>query len=65
MQNLSWLNDPIYFDTELKSVNEWINANELIETSRKEEIFLNGTTILNLYPILVRQVDFVRVNPFS
>jgi len=60
---LSWLNDPIYFDAEPKPVNVWINANELIETNRKDEIFLNGTDTLNLFPILVRRADFVRESP--
>ena len=59
---LNWQNDPIYFDKEPKEVNEWINANELLESKRGEDIFLPNTQTLNLYPILVRRADFAREN---
>ncbi len=62
MTVLNWQTDPIYFDVEDKPVNQWINANELIESNHREEIFLNSISILNLFPILVRRADFVREN---
>ncbi|MHA1435336.1 MAG: LAGLIDADG family homing endonuclease, partial [Candidatus Heimdallarchaeota archaeon] len=56
---LTWQNDPIYFDREPTPVNDWLNANELLEQSRREEIFhIDGQ--LKLYPIMVRKNDFVR-----
>lgn len=62
MTVLNWQNDPIYFDEEPKVVNQWINANELIESNRGKEIFLPDTETLNLFPILVRRADFLREN---
>ncbi|MGC9778135.1 MAG: hypothetical protein HZR80_02720 [Candidatus Heimdallarchaeota archaeon] len=60
MTLLNWQTDSIYYDAEPKPVNQWINANELIEKGRREEILFDKTNILNLFPILVRRVDFVR-----
>ncbi len=62
MTVLNWQNDPIYFDDVSKEVNHWINANELMENNRQVEIFLPNTETLNLFPILVRRADFLRVN---
>ncbi len=62
MTVLNWQNDPIYFDDVSKEVNHWINANELMENNRQEEIFLPNTETLNLFPILVRRADFLREN---
>jgi len=60
MAVLNWRTDPVYFDQEPLPVNEWLNANELIEAG-KEELILQGPTLqFNLYPMLVRRVDFVR-----
>lgn len=59
---LNWLSDPIYFDSEPLPVNQWLNANELISNKKREEIFLDND-ILNLYPIMVRRIDFVRTKP--
>ena len=56
---LNWLTDPCYFDLEPQPVNQWVNANDLIKLNRQEEILLDKDK-LNLFPIMVRRVDFVR-----
>ncbi len=58
---LTWKNDPIFFDSEPLPVNQWLNANELIEKGQAKQIFLSDTEMLNLYSIMVRKSDFVRV----
>ncbi|MGC9780224.1 MAG: hypothetical protein HZR80_13345 [Candidatus Heimdallarchaeota archaeon] len=59
MSVINWQNDPLLFDLEPQPVNQWVNANELIQQNRSEEIFLSDG-YLNLYPIMVRKNDFVR-----
>ena len=42
-------------------MNDWLTANKLLEAEQGEKIFADRDTLtLNLYPILVRRVDFVR-----
>jgi len=56
---LNWANDPYLLDEQPTPMNQWINANELLEQSRREEIFhKNGQ--LKLFPLMVRKNDFVR-----
>ena len=62
MNPITWQNDPLLFDAEPRPVNQWINANELIQQKRREEIFLSDR-LLNLFPIMVRRNDFVREKP--
>lgn len=38
--------------------NKWFTANNLIESGKKEQIFIPGSFLLNLYAIMVRKVDF-------
>ena len=59
MSVINWQNDPLLFDSEPLIVNQWVNANELIQQNRSEEIFRSDRH-LNLYPIMVRKNDFVR-----
>ncbi|MHA1125685.1 MAG: LAGLIDADG family homing endonuclease [Candidatus Heimdallarchaeota archaeon] len=61
MSVLNWLNDTLLFDVEPQLVNLWVNANELIQLDRRNDIFLSEGQ-LNLYPIMVRKSDFVRKN---
>ena len=56
---LTWLTDPIYFDPKPTSVNQWMNANELLANGQRETIFLSNGKF-NLFPIMVRRVDFLR-----
>ena len=63
MTVLNWRTDPIYFDSEPLSVNEWVNANELIEVGKKVLIIQDPDFQFNLFPMLVRRVDFVRSKP--
>ena len=58
---LIWNNDPILFDAEPLPVNQWLNANELIQNGHASRIYHADTQLLNLYPIMVRKNDFVRV----
>ncbi|NHJ32014.1 MAG: hypothetical protein FK732_04045, partial [Asgard group archaeon] len=62
MSVINWLNDPLLFDLEPQPVNQWINANELIQQNRSKEIFLSEGQ-LKLFPIMIRKNDFVRRNP--
>ncbi|MGC9778758.1 MAG: hypothetical protein HZR80_05905 [Candidatus Heimdallarchaeota archaeon] len=63
MTVLNWRNDPLLFDSDCLPANEWMTANRLISSSEQEKIFLNeDEQILDLYPILVKKIDFVREN---
>jgi len=59
---ISWKTDPLLFDVEIKQQNNWLTANDLIKSNHSKDIFLNGKQTLNLYPILVKKIDFVRKN---
>ena len=59
---ISWKTDPLLFDVEIKQQNNWLTANELIKANRIKDVFYNDEQILNLYPILVRKIDFVKKN---
>jgi len=63
MAVLNWRTDPVYFDPEPFPVNEWLNANELIEAGNKVSIIRDPDLQFNLFPMLVRRVDFVRTKP--
>lgn len=58
---LTWKNDPILFDAEPLPINQWLNANDLVQYEQVSRIYLSDTQLLNLYPIMVRKNDFVRV----
>ncbi|MGC9778044.1 MAG: hypothetical protein HZR80_02245 [Candidatus Heimdallarchaeota archaeon] len=60
IEPLHWVNDPLLFDSALQPVNQWVNANELIQQNRSNEIFLQDGKQLSLYPIMIRKIDFVR-----
>lgn len=38
--------------------NKWLTANKLIESRKKEQIFIPESFLLNLYAIVVRKIDF-------
>ena len=57
---MNWLDDPLLFDFEPQPVNQWVNANELIQQNRSNEVFLSDGQHLNLYPMMIRKNDFVR-----
>ena len=65
--SLNWLNDPLLFDLRPTPMNDWLTANKLLSkdtlTSKegKRYALVNKNTLsLNLYPILVRKIDFIR-----
>ena len=61
MSVITWQNDLLLFDPECQVQNDWLTANKLIENGQEEKIFADRTTLtLNLFPILVRRIDFVR-----
>jgi len=59
---ISWQNDPLLLDPEPAAMNEWLTANKILESnSNKMDSFIDLETLtLNLYPILIRKIDFVR-----
>ena len=59
---INWQNDPFFYDNEPVQVNHWLNANELIRLNRRNELFVSGENLLNLYPIMIRKNDFVKTN---
>jgi len=62
MAVINWQNDSLLLDLEPTVMNEWLTANKIIESdSQKIDSFIDLETLtLNLYPILVRKIDFVR-----
>ena len=57
---INWQTDPLLFDQDTKQVNDWINANDLIKQNCRKKIFLADGQTLNLFPLMVRRVHFVR-----
>jgi len=55
---LNWQTDPLLIDPTPLKQNNWVTANELLDTGQSER-FLTPTGQLQLYPIMVRKVDFV------
>ncbi len=55
---LNWQTAPLLFDPTPMKQNNWLTANELLETSQSER-FLTSTGQIQLYPIMIRKVDFV------
>jgi len=62
MAVINWQTDPLLMDPEPAKMNEWLTANKILESdSQKINSFIDLETLtLNLYPILVRKIDFVR-----
>ena len=61
MTFFSWQTDPLLYDERPTPANAWLTANKLIEQGQQDRIFSDRTTLtLELYPILVRKVDFLR-----
>jgi len=65
--SLNWSNDPLLFDLEPTPMNDWLTANKLLSkdtlTSNEGKWYalVNKNSLsLNLYPILVRKIDFIR-----
>lgn len=59
MNRLSWKNDPLLFDTEPVDQRYWVTANGLIKRQQSSEIFFRNNALLNIYPIMIRKIDFV------
>lgn len=64
---VNWINDPSLLDAEPTLMNNWSTANSLLSQKPLAlneghwYAFVNKNTLkLNLYPILVRRIDFVR-----
>ena len=54
---LNWRTDPLLVDPEPKEQNQWLTANELLESNRKDS-FIDSTGKLHIYSIMVRKIDF-------
>lgn len=61
-QFISWKTDPLLYDNEPITADTWLTANRLIELNRQKDIFYCEEQTLNLYPILVKKIDFIRKN---
>ncbi len=58
---LHWRIDPLLYDKDCTEKNVWVTANKLVEAGQFEKIFfVHDTLTLNLFPILVRRIDFIR-----
>ncbi len=55
---LNWQTDPLLIDPTTLKQNNWLTANELLETSQSKR-FLTAKGQIQLYPIMIRKVDFV------
>ena len=61
MTFFTWQTDPLLYDKHPIPANAWLTANQLIEQGQLERIFYDRVALkLELYPILVRKIDFVR-----
>ena len=62
MTPLTWQNDPFLLDPEPAAMSEWATANKIIATGKQAitSIINDQTLKMNLLPILVRRIDFVR-----
>lgn len=65
--SLNWSNDPLLFDPGPTPMNDWLTANKLLSkdtlASKEGKLYalVNENILsLNLYPILVRKIDFIR-----
>jgi len=58
---LHWQNDPLFYDTTPTSYNDWVTANTLIPTVGLSAVVTSDFTFTNLYGMLVRKIDFVRL----
>jgi len=59
---INWKTDPLLIDPEPTPMNEWLTANKILSSdSQTTDSFIDLETLtLNLYPILIRKIDFVR-----
>lgn len=64
---VNWINDPLLLDIEPTHINNWSTANSLLSQKPLASneghwyALVNKNTLkLNLFPILVRRIDFVR-----
>ncbi|MGC9778033.1 MAG: hypothetical protein HZR80_02190 [Candidatus Heimdallarchaeota archaeon] len=61
MSVINWQNDSLLLDPDNLPQNEWVTANKLLEVGQGERIFANCETLtLQLYPVLVHRIDFLR-----
>ncbi|MHA1435724.1 MAG: hypothetical protein ACTSO7_17935, partial [Candidatus Heimdallarchaeota archaeon] len=62
MAVINWQKDPLLLDPEPTLMNDWLTANRIIENnSLNIDSFIDLESLtFNLYPILVRKIDFVR-----
>jgi len=62
MAVINWQNDPLLLDPEPTPMNDWLTANKMLESdSNNTDSFIDLESLtFNLYPILVRKIDFVR-----
>ncbi len=58
---LTWTNDPQLLDKHPINYNNWETANTLIEQEGLKRVINEDLSFTNLYGIMVRKVDFVRV----
>ncbi len=62
MTNIDWQTDPLLLDPEPTLMNEWLTANKILSMAKQSDnLFIDKNNLtLNIFPILVRKVDFVR-----
>ncbi len=57
---LHWSMDPLLYDEEPTSYNDWETANSILRTSAIGVVINNDLSFVNIYGIMVRKIDFVR-----
>jgi len=64
LEPINWKTDPLLLDPEPTPMNEWFTANKILssDSNNADSIIDNKTLTLNLYPILIRKIDFVLQN---
>lgn len=62
MKYIDWQTDPLLLDSEPTQMNGWLTANKILSMGRQSDsLFVDMNTLtLNIFPILVRKIDFVR-----
>ena len=60
--SLHWSTDPLLYDEQSTSYNDWVTANHLIDKGEVGKVINKNHFFANIYGIMVRKIDFVRTS---